>query len=150
MLPNSYNSIQYSSHGLAPAWHSCQVDRINDKQKFTLRLALWIIDKQRFTLHLALWIWINGKQWPTCTWPAAHDSWLKCDLPHPNPHFKNDLVSNLTWWGIWININSIQYYSFVCTQRSGYKYCYLTLIILFNITHLFAYSKMIPSITMYH
>ena len=33
--------------------------------------------------------------------------------------------------------NSILYQSFVCTQWSGYKYCYLTLFILFNTIHLY-------------
>ena len=28
--------------------------------------------------------------------------------------------------------------SFICTWLNGFKYCYLTLIILFNITHSFA------------
>ena len=30
--------------------------------------------------------------------------------------------------------------SFVCTQLNSFKYCYLTLIILFNANHLFAHS----------
>ena len=35
--------------------------------------------------------------------------------------------------------NSIQYYSSVCMQLIGFKYCYLFLIILFNVNHLFAH-----------
>ena len=30
-----------------------------------------------------------------------------------------------------------QHYSFVCTKLNGYKYCYLILMIQFNISHLF-------------
>ena len=37
--------------------------------------------------------------------------------------------------------NSIQYLLFVCTRWSGSKYCYLTLIIQFNISHLFIHSN---------
>ena len=32
------------------------------------------------------------------------------------------------------------------TQLNGFNYCYLTLIILFNINHLFAYSEVVSSI----
>ena len=35
---------------------------------------------------------------------------------------------------------AIKYQSFVCLQFNGFKYSYLTLIILFNINHLFAHS----------
>ena len=35
---------------------------------------------------------------------------------------------------------------FVCIQQIGYKYCYLTLIILLNVYYLFAHSEMAPSI----
>ena len=35
---------------------------------------------------------------------------------------------------------------FFCTQLNGFKYCYLTLIILFDITHLFAHSEVVASI----
>ena len=34
----------------------------------------------------------------------------------------------------------------ISTQLNGFKYCYLTLIILFNINHLFAQSKVVTSI----
>ena len=34
----------------------------------------------------------------------------------------------------------------VCTQLIGFKYCYLTLIILFNINHLFAHSEVVSSV----
>ena len=34
----------------------------------------------------------------------------------------------------------------VCTQLTGFKYCYQTLIILLNINHLFANSEVISSI----
>ena len=34
------------------------------------------------------------------------------------------------------------------TQLKSFQYCYLTLIILFSITHLFARSQMVPSIAM--
>ena len=36
--------------------------------------------------------------------------------------------------------NLIEYQSFVCTQLNSFKYCYVTLIILFNINHLLAHS----------
>ena len=39
--------------------------------------------------------------------------------------------------------NSIQYYSFVCTQLISPKYCYVSLTIQFNFNHLFTHSKMI-------
>ena len=42
----------------------------------------------------------------------------------------------------------ILYQSFVCWQWIGLKYCYLILIILFNIIHSFAHSQMVPSIAM--
>ena len=44
--------------------------------------------------------------------------------------------------------NSIQYLSFVCTQWSCYKYCYLTVIILFNTIHSFAHSQLVLSIAL--
>ena len=34
----------------------------------------------------------------------------------------------------------------VCTQLNGFKYCYLTLIILLNINDLFAHSEMVSRI----
>ena len=34
----------------------------------------------------------------------------------------------------------------VCTQLNGFKYFYLTLIILFNINHLFAHTDVVSSI----
>ena len=34
----------------------------------------------------------------------------------------------------------------VCTQLNGFKYCYKTLIILFDIDHLFAHIEMVPTI----
>ena len=37
--------------------------------------------------------------------------------------------------------NSIQYYSFVCTQLNSPKFCYVSLTIQFNISHLFAHSS---------
>ena len=37
--------------------------------------------------------------------------------------------------------------SFVSTQLNGFKYSYLTLIIWFNINHLFAHSEVVSSIT---
>ena len=37
--------------------------------------------------------------------------------------------------------NLIKYQSFVCTLWSGYKHCYITLIILFNTIHSFAQSE---------
>ena len=44
---------------------------------------------------------------------------------------------------------AIQYYSFLCTQLNGFKYSYLTQIILFNINHLFAQSEMVsPLLTL--
>ena len=36
--------------------------------------------------------------------------------------------------------NSIKYYSFVCTQLNGSKYCDVSLTIQLNINHLFTYS----------
>ena len=36
--------------------------------------------------------------------------------------------------------NSGQYYSFICVQFNGFKYCYVIRIIQFNINHLFAHS----------
>ena len=42
--------------------------------------------------------------------------------------------------------NSIYYESFVCTQVNGFNYCCLTLIILFNITHLFTHGEAVTSI----
>ena len=42
--------------------------------------------------------------------------------------------------------NSIQYCSFVHRQWSGYKHCYVTVIILFNIDHLYADSEVVTSI----
>ena len=38
----------------------------------------------------------------------------------------------------------------VFTQLNGFNYCYLPLIILFSINHLFAHSKVLPSIVMHH
>ena len=35
----------------------------------------------------------------------------------------------------------------VCTQLNGFKYCYITPIILFTINHLFAYHDTVSSIT---
>ena len=40
----------------------------------------------------------------------------------------------------------IQYQSFVSKQWSGNKYCYSTLINLFNIIHSFVHSQMVSSI----
>ena len=37
------------------------------------------------------------------------------------------------------------YQSFVCTQYSDYKYCYLTLTILVNTIYSFAHCQMVPS-----
>ena len=44
---------------------------------------------------------------------------------------------------------SIQYQSFICRQRSYYKYCYLTQIILFNTILSFTHSQIVPSIAIY-
>ena len=38
----------------------------------------------------------------------------------------------------------------VSTQLNDFNYCYLTLIILFNINHLFAHSEVVKNIAMYH
>ena len=39
------------------------------------------------------------------------------------------------------NINdSLPCYSFVCVKLNGFKYCYLIVVIQFNINHLFAHS----------
>ena len=38
----------------------------------------------------------------------------------------------------------------VYTQLNGFKYCYLTLIILFNIDHLFAYSEVAKNNAIQH
>ena len=44
--------------------------------------------------------------------------------------------------------SSIWYQSFVCTQWSGYKHCYLTLIIIFNTIHSFSQRQIVPNIVM--
>ena len=38
----------------------------------------------------------------------------------------------------------------VVLQLDGFKYCYQTLIILFNINHLFARNEVVTSIAIYH
>ena len=40
--------------------------------------------------------------------------------------------------------------SFFSTQLNGFNYCYLALIILFNINHLLAHSEMVTSIAIEH
>ena len=40
--------------------------------------------------------------------------------------------------------------SFVCTQLNGFKYFYLTLVILFDIKYLFANIQMVSSIAIQH
>ena len=35
--------------------------------------------------------------------------------------------------------NSVQYFSFICTQLNDSKYCYVSLTIKLNISHLFAH-----------
>ena len=54
--------------------------------------------------------------------------------------FKNEL--ELIWLHSCIAI--------VFTPLNGFNYSYLTLIILFNINHLFAYIEVIPNIAIYH
>ena len=62
---------------------------------------------------------------------------------------ESDLIClhTVKWFQVLIcnTYNPISYYSFVCTQLNGFKYWYLTLIILFHITHLFAHSEMLTS-----
>ena len=52
-----------------------------------------------------------------------------------------------TWWWWWngLKLTSLQS-TMVSTQLNGFNYCYLTLIIQFNINHLFAHSEMVRSI----
>ena len=60
----------------------------------------------------------------------------------------SSFVCTVKWFQVFLsNINnSIQYISFVCLQWKDFKYFYLTLIILFNTIHLFAYSEEVSSI----
>ena len=44
--------------------------------------------------------------------------------------------------------NSIQHYSFVCTQLNAFKYSYQKLSILFQIIYSFAHSQMVSNIAM--
>ena len=50
-----------------------------------------------------------------------------------------------------MRINLFAYkYASVSTQLNGFKNCYLTWLILFNINHFFAHSEVATSIAMYH
>ena len=51
-------------------------------------------------------------------------------------------LHTVKWFHLFISDmnNSIDYNSFVCTQQNVFKYCYLTLMIQLNISHLFIHS----------
>ena len=52
-------------------------------------------------------------------------------------HTSIAIVSTVKWVQLLLSNTFIEYLLFVCRQWSGYKYCYLTQIILFYITHLY-------------
>ena len=71
-------------------------------------------------------------------------------VPSPTPwcrsYWKGSLLVTLDYSHQLITNNSFQYNSFIRTQLNGSKYCYVSLRIQINISHLFALSLNVSSI----
>ena len=58
---------------------------------------------------------------------------------------RSEVVTNID-----ILHNSIQHYSFICAQLNGSKYCYVSLTIQLNLSHLFALSGEAPVLELWN
>ena len=84
---------------------------------------------------------LPGPLWPRMIVPVRVLSMSQIEHCNYLLYMSNQLVPSIAMLYQYFNLG---------IQLKSFKYCYLTLIILFNITHSFAHNQIVPIIAMYH